>query len=298
MSLKSLERAQPVTVYVERALPRHAPESERYWVPLPGDVVLFGIDRESFLSRLTNALTHSEWTHTSVVTSGSPVQQDQLASSYMARSEATPFYGKRAKPPHLAPPTRPTEPWRSLSGEQLFLFESVTPLAEDGNSWDYLTGRERCGVRVVDARERMMEVTVTQGTRAAYRRVTAPSRSQAEALAERLQDAIAAVEGRHVGGNYENNPLLFTDGISDPGRVRTQEQERVLAMRNREFCSQLTAEVLREAGLLPGEQERSPRSYLPRDFGDGGSVEREIAARGFAMTPTETVKFSWQESNK
>ena len=227
--------------------------TREYWFPLPADIVLFSYEQKSFLSRLVMKTTRSYWSHTGMICSGLP-GGIQI----------------RGRPHYVAQPNDDDAGgWQTITGERLFLFESVAN--DEKTMWDYLTGQMRGGIRLIDARRRMWKRCREDGGRALYRRVTGPG---AQSL---LQDALMVVQKKYAGCGYNYNPLLLLDAIG-PGAGdvrRSDEQEEVLEARKKAFCSQLVAEVLMEAGLLP-KGERAPRTFLPVDFLEGGGKEAII----------------------
>jgi hypothetical protein len=174
--------------------------------------------------------------------------------------------------------------WQTSTGDRLFLFESVSPAA-DNRAWDFLTGRKKAGVRLADAYQRMHRRCVDEGSHALVRRVRPHSSAVATAM--------LAVQKRFRNGTYEWDPMLMMDAANSEPFVATTDsevtREEILATRKRAFCSQLAAEVLITAKLM--RKERPARTYSPADFAPGGSVERELFAySGHTLSePVEVV---------
>jgi hypothetical protein len=218
-----------------------------HWSPRPGDIVLFGVHHTSFASRTISRLTNSNWTHSAILCSGMDITEPGLG--WVADDD----------------PQR----------RRILLFETTARFT-DRPMLDYTTGRSKAGIRVVDAFQRVREKCVDEGCRTVVRRFTDPT------TVDEVAAACLRVARNRAGGRYEWNPLLLADAVFAPSTPSSSgRKEAVLARRNSMFCSQLVAEVLIEARVLPPETTRPARTYLPRDFiGDeivpGLGLPREV----------------------
>jgi len=257
------------------------------WMPQAGDIVLFSVDECSAASRFISTATRSEWTHATLIDAGSPL--------------AIPFGGLAVASPETDAGTDGLH-WRTLSGDRILLFESVSRL--DAAMWDFITGQKRCGIRLVDAFQRLREVCSEYGRRAVVRRISP--------MPESLVSAMREVRREFAGGTYARNPLTMMETLlcspqkrgtgeaaelTKPGASAVKEEEEdskalVGCLKSdadvkRAFCSQLVAEVMIRAGLLP--KDRPSTAYSPGDFADGGLVERELAKVGKQMSRSATI---------
>lgn len=257
------------------------------WMPQAGDIVLFSVDECSAASRFISTATRSEWTHATLIDAGSPL--------------AIPFGGLAAASPEADAGTDGLH-WRTLPGDRILLFESVSRL--DAAMWDFVTGQKRCGIRLVDAFQRLREVCSKFGRRAVVRRI--------HPMPEGLVAAMRDIRREFAGGTYARNPLTMMEtllcspqkrGTGEaaelvaPGKNAQKEEDvdskalvgclKSDADVKRAFCSQLVAEVMIRAGLLP--KDRPSTAYSPGDFADGGLVERELAKVGKQMSRSATI---------
>lgn len=270
MSIKHAERGtRKVSLYVEDDAqsppPTASASDEEPWFPLTGDVVLFSVDKKSLPSSLISLLTGSEWTHAAMLcTSLHP------ANRAPESPEADEGTDGRC--------------WRTVTGERLLLMESTSGLAEK-KMWDFVTGTRRNGIRVVDAYQRLRQRCVDEKCRAILRRV----RPLTPNVADNLASAIAFVQLKYQNGEYELNPFFLSEAAIRPPAVFSPEKEAALARRTRAFCSQIVAEVLMTAGLLPAD--RSALTYAPADFAPGGSAEQALARKGFGLSEAREIQF-------
>jgi hypothetical protein len=238
------------------------PQVSGVWHWQPGDIVLFNKEKGKVIDVIISHLTRCEWTHSLIICSGLP---PPIASGNFAA--ATPESEDGTDGLY----------WTTASGERLFLFESA---CLEPPVWDFLTGRKRCGIRVVDAYQRITSACLEEGRRVVVRRI--------HPFNPKIVAAISTVQKKLANGKYDWNPLTLTEPLAGPGRD-DPELAAVLEQRRRVFCSQLVADVLIEAGILP--RGRAARTYSPRDFWTGGSAEADMASLGYAMSEPVSLRF-------
>jgi hypothetical protein len=239
---------------------RHKAEGAGTWQPEDGDIVLFGVDSGSKASRLISRLTGDHLTHATTICLGDALVPEPRGEGGIM--------------------------WRTASGERVYLFEAVS--SYDIPRWDFLVGQPRCGIRLVDACQRLREVCVDRNRLALIRRVVPrpPELSAAIRRAQRL----------YAGCNYERAPSRLLAPIMGPpdapppfGGAFGGVEIKQYASGDGAFCSELLARVLFDAGALP--TDRDPTTYSPGDFGPGGSAEAALAKMGYRLTTPLELHF-------
>ena len=238
---------------------RMATTTSDTWKITQGDIVIFGVDRSSWKSRLVGSLTDSDWTHATIIT----------------------VEDVEPPPPELDDnPDR--RPW--LAPKRVLLFEAVSKA--DSPMFDFMTRTRRCGVRLVDARARLRQVA-RSGRQMKVCRVVGPD------AAERLEGALATVKKVYVEKPYERSFRRLNVAISAVSE-RMQDGDELEG--SGAFCSELVARVLLEAGFIPGDMY--PAYFRPGDFvdkksGGTGIMADFVAGRGVGRyTKPQSLGFS------